>query len=255
MQTALDCVETPLQQVPCEEFPVTFQVGMVAKDGVLLASDKRCVVPGDAYSVRHSFESDKILISQDGLLACCVAGNDLTEEVGIAIISEVKAERPPDSIKRFDEDFKDSLKDCARSVSQRQQDNVSLLGGGHILVARNTGSDVQLWGLQLRGGSMALPHHIHNKFYQGDQANSAVFFSERYFPKNHRELPLRHLRLLAAHIVLTAEAMHTSGISGLDIVECTVSGFRKLTDEELLPLMIRSQQLSDQIRDALFDSA
>ena len=62
---------------PLEDIPVTFQVGMVGSDGVVLASD-RCYTRHD--SARSSYEGDKIFVAENKPLALCAAGEDISEK-------------------------------------------------------------------------------------------------------------------------------------------------------------------------------
>src|SRR5580698_773185 len=62
---------------------MTFQVGLVGSDGVLLASDRRHTRQD---TCRSSFQSDKIFLSSRQRLAYCAAGDDIAEAVGVKLL-------------------------------------------------------------------------------------------------------------------------------------------------------------------------
>jgi hypothetical protein len=48
----------------------------------------------------------------------------------------------------------------------------------------------------------------------------------------YKRLPIAQLAGLAAHLVVVAGALSSALVSGLEIVFCNESGFRRLTDQE-----------------------
>ena len=206
---------------PVEEYPVTFQVGMVGIDGVLLASDKLVTeAPINEQSVRQTYLSDKITVLDEENLAYCWAGDDLCDSLCNRVRSELK--------KSPERDFKDQLIECGQLELQtkRRAPDGRELKGGVIFFVRRFPSGVELWKLSTNTSPLA--NLIRDKTYAGDPTNAARFFVEYYFP-SERLRPIRQLIHLAAHSVLMAAKLNT-GVRGLEMALCAHTKFEKLTD-------------------------
>jgi len=206
-----------------EETPMTFQVGFVGNDGVLLASDRRIVMMG---RVRASSLADKIFIEGNDLAYCC-AGGDLASVMRQPIIDAVRtasADFRSDLIQRCQMKILELLEGCPLNEVLRQK--------GVILFARRLDGRVELWRILLGTlGTSVIPEHIENKIVQGDELSSASLFVERYFPVC--PCPIRTLIPLAAHTIVTAEWLNPDAVGGLEIVLCSHAGFEKLPNDQI----------------------
>src|SRR5258708_3142237 len=78
---------------PSEDVPMTFQVGLVGSDGVLLASDKR--VRDVRGGLVATFDTDKIVVLDDLHLAYCFAGDLLARHAAGLIVTELRKHTHP----------------------------------------------------------------------------------------------------------------------------------------------------------------
>ena len=215
-----------------DETVMTFQVGMVGTNGILLASDKLAVqfgIPGQSY--RDPFQTDKIVAVGHQEIAYCCAGDRLSTIVGKAITEDgavrEKAGRVP-----LDRLMSDLQMDFGRAVEVIACEAVSQSKldfadkepwdrpkGGSLLLAYCRPEPMELWKLDVQAQGMPHANRIRNKCRIGDSTTPASFFSECYY----HNVPIEDLILLAAHTVFTAGAMNPDGVDGLDILLCRPS--------------------------------
>lgn len=232
---------------PREEYPVTFQVGIVGSDGVLLASDRLHTESGYP-RIHKGFESEKIEIIEEKKLAYCCAGDDLTVMSARRIAASIGSESIDNPKALFIQAARDAVKEEFASRSERYGGQ---LFGGAILLAHQSAAGVKLWKVQVEAVTPNAFAVDSPAVCIGDPCNSAVYFVERYIQKRPGRLPIDTLLPLAAHTVLMAGIMSGGIISGLEIVLCTSSGFRRLTKEELDSLTAYSADLDTDIAVAL----
>lgn len=218
-----------------EEIPVTFQIGLVGEDGVLLASDRANNRLGS--QPRTIFSSDKFTIT--GNVAYCCAGDDFTQMVA-------------DHVFRLPRPAELSTKDFLyRSFSASLSKAESIWkGGGSVLMACDKGSSVELFRINLYcKDSCPMVLQVDDRDFQGDAINPAVFFLERYLPsKGYVKLPLDKLKLAASHTMLMASQLNPAGIHGLDIVLCRPGKpFERLGPSEIEELGLASKKQDSQI--------
>jgi len=223
---------------------MTFQIGMVGEDGVLLASDRAHVRIG--HLPRTTFSAEKITICPSGNMAYCCAGDDLMQTVA----DEICTPRKLDSLsaKEF---FRQNISLAMERVAKAWK------CPGSILSASTHGDSVELIGIDIQAiNNCPDVRKIEDRDFQGDSINAAVFFIERYLPvKQYVKLPLEDLKLIAAHAVLMASELNPIGISGLDIVLCRPGkAFEKLGPSEIEELKAKSKTLDSQIAAALIRS-
>lgn len=221
---------------------LTFLVGMVGSDGVLLASDRKHVRVAE---VRTGFNSEKIFISKDRQLAYCSSGDEFSNEIGQSFLKAIKTAGS-------DDDFRSALETHIREFMA----GMPPIGNGKegsVLLGRIVQPHAQIWHLDVRDQPTIPPEIlcVDDKTCEGDRANSASFFGDAYFPRNNSDIPVAQLRLLAAHSVLMASVRNSEYIDGLDMAESTAEGFRKLTAKELKDLTTLSTDLYDKIREWL----
>lgn len=229
-----------------DEIPVTFQIGMVGSDGVLLASDRAHTRPD---SVRTTFSAEKLtIISSESSAYCyCCAGDDYTQMIADRICRLEKPEHT--SAKEFFL-LKASL---AFEKLRASFDAYSTGPSGSIFLA--CGSEyVDLIRISLHGKQDGLTvEKIDNRDFAGDGLNPAAFFIERYLPSGkYVKLPLEKLKLIAVHTILMASELNPVGIHGIDIVLCPHGkSFRELDLSEIEKLTQDSRKLDSTIADML----
>ena len=226
-----------------EEVPVTFQIGMVGSDGVLLASDR---LHTQFSPYRNRFLSDKISVHEDIGLAYCCTGDDLTTIVMQHVLGSVRADRKWPIELHLSTGVDRALEGLASRSKQGVLERP--LRRGSVLAVYRASRAVQLWKFDIDVElSKQLPAYlIENHCCIGDDVNAASFFVERYFDNNHK-VPLAHLAQLAAHTVLMAGATNPTGVDGLDIVLCTQEGFTPIDEKELSCLKQQSAELNSHI--------
>lgn len=226
-----------------EDIPMTFQIGIVGTDGVLLASDECYIDPGLGQGARTRYRGQKIFIRGDGQIAYCAAGDDW---------AAMSAERHSDS-------FTGNLVIYQNMVLAREfaiDDCLTRKGKffaeenrhGTVLAVHRE-PKVELWHMDVmfRG---QLPICISDRVCIGDTGNPAVFFLERYLPPGAK-LSLDKLKFLAAHSIAMAEKINPTGIGGLEMVLCREDRFERVSAEEINYLKSQSEDLDSSIANAL----
>lgn len=225
---------------------MTFQIGMVGRDGVLLASDmKRTYVPNVRGCYRSSSEQPKIIVPPGGHVAYCCSGDELTEAAARLFCDRTDNFADDSAIKK-------ALEGAAQeAMSQaRMPGSAPLSGGSSLFAYRSAREKIQLWCLEMRSSLVAAPHatpefkHVIN----GDRGNPAGFFIERYFQQCK---PIQDLVALAAHTILIAGRLNPAGVSGLEIVFCTAKGFERVSEDGIAELIERSGKLDADIAASL----
>jgi len=226
----------------CEEGPVTFQIGMIASDGILLASDRLAIKEVGLNIPKEPFETEKIFVHADKHLAYCCAGDELASGVGRIIA---------DTVRVTDQDVRPMLLQC---VKQGMETSPTCWFGGSVLLVCGD-PPFRLWRVQLNRNNQTGPEvrRVPGAYVTaGQECSYARFFLEQYLPK-HRQAKLKAAELvpLAAHTVLTAGDLDPANVRGLEIVTCTNTGFERLPDSRIDELISFSTRLTVQIREEL----
>jgi hypothetical protein len=212
-----------LHSVGEEEVPMTFQLGIVGRGGeVLLASD--LLHTDNAEYNRTTYLAPKIETS--GNVACCSAGAKHAQIASDQIIRGLGSAEPT-------------------NLKVWIQEKVTPSAGPHggsVLVAYRREYTVELWTVRV-GDGIPLADQVLSRTVQGDKSNSAGFVLERYLPAEKVLLPLSRLLVIAAHTVLMAGKINSSGVAGLEIVLCRPSGFERLGAVEVAQLTAQSAKL------------
>jgi hypothetical protein len=209
-----------------EELPMTMQVGMVAQDGILLASDTlstRQPIPGSPIgAVWFGYNSQKILISEDSRIAVtCARDMMLASRVAEALInglpSEVRAS-PQMHIRNI----------ASVELSNAHENEIE------CLIALLDPAPA-LFHLQcLRGGSESYCPRITTFAFAGDRCNSSIFWAMRYYEATlHNSHFVLAMAPLASQIILDAAKMNSGSIRGLEIVYSDASGFHRMPEPEI----------------------
>jgi len=232
---------------------MTFQIGMVGEDGVLLASDTRVThthladIDGVTKRVRTVSDTPKISFDAGKYIACCWAGDDLGR-ILIRIINEKINAALRDNPDVFIGVCIEATLREARALTQA--DPTLLRNNCDVLMTMLSGRRMRLWKIHIstRPGCadpvIGIDEEL-TKIVSGDQANSAVFFSEHYFPK-FRKVLLDQLVPLASHVILQGARL-ASGVNGLQIVLCRPSGFHELSEEDIAGRLRWSNEVDSQI--------
>ena len=228
-----------------EEIPTTFQVGITASDGVILASD-RCAIFAPTLAHEHPYRSShrgsKIFASDD--FACCPSGT------GWAV----------DAAYRAVELHRGGVRDVSECLyhSRAEAIEVARVAGydphtnlGALLVAHRSANRVDLWFADVRvriGNIPSDPIRMDDYKSAGDNGNGAHFLIERYL-RRQPQFRMEQLKLLTAHAILTAAQLNPEGIEGLEILLCpNIGPFRAVGREELEDLSRRSAEVDESFR-------
>jgi len=225
---------------------MTFQVGIVGSDGVLLASDRSHLsfAPGQG-SARTSYSASKI--HTEGCIAYCTSGGEYSAFAAKRIIHYLSTDRGVEQMRKALEDAGwEALQLCLKSLGQEVME---FRRHGSVLAVNISSSPVSLWHMDVAFvGREAI--QIEDCKYGGDMGNAAVFFTERY-RSGKTLVPIKNLRLMAAHTILMASKLNPTAVSGLEILECRADGFERVSDNEIAKLMSMSERLDTEISNAL----
>jgi hypothetical protein len=201
---------------------MTMQVAMVGTDGIVLASDTRWAHTqrGSGNSaVRHTSSASKIKVSNRGHIAVACARNmETSGAIAVAIIAELT-----------DQEWEYPILPMER-ISQRILDSAGDRKDFQCLIVclRPTLRLFQLECAMVNGEpDRSICHQINDKAISGDNANSAVFWLERYYQRK----PVQVLGPLAAQVVVTAGKLNAAAIGGLEIIVCDGNGIHRVSDE------------------------
>jgi 20S proteasome alpha/beta subunit len=224
---------------------VTFQIGIRAGDGVILASDTRVIQQG---KIRTSSDSSKYFSGSH--IACCSSGTENAEDVADYCV------RNFNPLIAIDEQIERACRVMFDAMRSRGGDPGRFYGG--VLTAHCDGKETRLWTTSLRqlpDGKTKSPVEVSTYEYIGDNANSAVFIAEKYIrPAILRRSSKRDMVFIAAHTVLMAGEINPSTVGGLEIFLCDSSGFNRLSEDEITELSRRSAELDAEISRRLFST-
>jgi hypothetical protein len=226
---------------------MTFQIGMLARDGIILASDMKATKePLRRNGTRRSSLVEKIELFPD--FCYCCSGDNLTEEIARDIAS-ILAVRHKDgtTVKGLAPQIQTAIVAQCKKFD-RGMDSIN---GEVLLGLRTAQKGFELWQILITPPTAGYPKRLLDKGTQGDYANSAHFFIERYYPKPISGTLVVQLLPLAAHCILMAGEMCDLYVDGLEIAICTESEVRKLTGEEIESLTRTARELDERIRSTL----
>lgn len=213
---------------------MTMLIGMVGADGVIIASDTRWV---DQTGVRHTFEASKVVFDSARGIAVGCSGSYL---VSLAVADRIVAD-----FVQTDSDLpRISIQKIANEVWNKTSRHPS--ESIHCLIALNMRDAVRLFSHQ-PGPDGLVCENVFDKMCAGDLSNAALLFHEAYYTQR----PIEELKLLAAHIVLSAAKRNPIGVDGLEILLCGASGFCLAQSGDIQELQSRSTALDAYIRASL----
>jgi hypothetical protein len=227
-----------------EEFPVTLQLGMIGRDGWVLASDRIRI---DIEGVRVRSHTQKIFMLESQGLSYSFYGDDL------AIITGDQLQENSDKLNELANEprFRQWLWELGnnswqwinRSMPNEHKDKfpTSYLYRGLLIFLRSSSN--RFWWMQIGEHSLVTP--VTNKLVVGDGLNSARFFADYYYSP---EMSVTQLSMLAAHMITVGGIVNPAGVDGLDIVTCENGRMRLLPEDELQNLVRQSHKLDAKIK-------
>jgi hypothetical protein len=231
-----------------EQLVMTLQVGFVAHDGFVIASDRKATSgfglrknPGASTANIHRAAMMRKIVSLDGSsLVCAFSGSDLS-----AAIAQKLVESAPQRL-TTDVEIGTHLK--------RSQEFAAAFGkvpANEMIIAGVTnapGGVHKLWRIFFFDALMVLP--VRDKLYGGDEGNSAIFFGEMYYDPSHG---VEGLVPLASHIILEGRKQNGLSVDGLDVLVAKDGDVpRFLSDAELDALLGLSEKNSREIANIVF---
>lgn len=214
------------------------QVGMIASDGIILASDTRATHTPEKLkdgqvgrAVRYHTNCSKI--RTNGEVAVSYAQDMKTGgDVANAIVSTFTANDPQEAIERIASAIPE---DCRHPVQ------------GLIAI-----HPFQLYRFQIaKIGEIwtATCDPSIGFHFAGDMTNAAIYWAERY----HNEfMTVEQLLPLAVYVIVCSHLLNTAIIDGIEIVVCNSSGIHPVSRERLLELRQQANATDKQIRQAVF---
>jgi hypothetical protein len=220
-----------------EELQVTYQVGLVGSDGIILASDTRQMyvvgaTENNPYAPHQPSEVSKFLRSEDGCVIATFAGSPTSKEVAGQIVAAVeKHSLAPLDFERAVCDISDKIRPPLGSRDEimivRLADPPKIL-----LLSRwphvNRTTEQTTW------------------ITTGDNSGPSRFFAHHFY----RKRPIAELRILAALILKYASLENPTGIGGAEMWEATADGIKQIDasaaveDAEKFRLQIESAILA-----------
>jgi len=210
---------------------MTMQIGMVATNGVVIASDTKWY--DDTSGVRHTSSSTKHCMDSARGIAVACSGSDVSRLVGQKIVEELAIEDY--SNPRF------SVTQIAKSIVGRLDHTFA-----SCLIVLRGNNCIRLFSLDMKVNEYDFCEQ-NGIIWKGDITNSAVFFGEAYYSRR----PTNDLLVLGAHTILTAEKRNSGGIGGLEILVCNEEGFNLLSESELDELRNTSAKIEAFERESL----
>jgi len=220
-----------------EDTLVTMQVGLVGTDGIVLASDLKTRF----FDEYENFGlTSKILIDRARGLALAYAGYEISREVAKRILT--------------DQGIFDLENSCHRQAIERIASEVYREPFPDLVPPDRRDSEILIVSsrtpfhfnsLEMRNENRCWLTKRYDKAVSGHRPNTATFFLERYYD---RTASIGELKLLAAHVILTASRLNPRGIEGMEIVTCTESGLHMVPDKEIEGLTARSEKLDSEIK-------
>jgi hypothetical protein len=227
---------------------VTFQIGIVATDGVILASDK-CARhrAGMGTGTDGGTQTPKIFFPpEEPYMAYCLSGDFDVIGAVFTALSElrlrcggIKQEQP--------EQFERLLHKAATALWEKMYGPI--VDGPSFECKHSPGSALVAYaGNLFRVNFANLPsaNRVEDKTIEGDAANSGAFFIERYWKRMDAEdRTIAKLLPITAHCVLMANRVNPTGVQGLEIAICRRERCEPLTDISRLEEF--SEQLDSEI--------
>lgn len=221
------------------------QIGMIGKDGIVLASDKKWSttwVKSDRAKIqelRDEHSDSKILLSPTRNLAVCCADDMIAAtDVAQKVISEWNPET--------DDSECSALKTLVEPLCSHRS--------FQCLVASARPAPSLLCishDLQIEDRPLSITRAL-DRICAGDRANAAKFWHLRYYDHN---LPTQKLSSLAAQLITDAAVFNSGVIGGFDLAVSEGGVFRRIPKQECDSLAGIAQQRSKAVSGLIFGTA
>lgn len=227
---------------------MTFILGLVGTDGLVIASDKKASYWEDT---RTSSTTRKLYWNEETGIACAIAGDAVTPFIAkeickLRIDPGLAEDGLYDLLQQtvYSHWHANVPKKRHNSEPDRNPDSKLL-----ITLVRNPN---HLWRIDASRHNSGTKSYL-DKTHAGDQSNPSKYFLEFY--EHPHLLPVNALVFLAAHIVCEAAAANPTGIGGLDMLTWKFDdpSPKIYSEAELEDFKRRSKILTDLIRQQLFD--
>ncbi len=228
---------------------MTWQVGLVGCDGLVIASDRRAVAEANLRInprwIRQTGEIRKILLRPTNDFICVYSINEVAGDIATHLVED-----------RGLTDFV-SNQDVIERVRKRCEEIIN----GYAEQYRPFGTALMIALPNAREGVTRLwqvgffpPPIVREggpRCYGGDASNSAIYFTERFQDEGiERKLSVEELKGIAAHVILEGSRLNQTYVRGLDVLVCmNASRPRFLDDDEIEELREQSAALSTKIWD------
>lgn len=240
-----------------EDYAMTFQLGIVTTDGVILASD---ILLTNTKGIRLSYQSPKIMVYKNQGFAHCSSGDAFCDTFTENVRKQIE-EKTVDFVEGEPMEVCRVLTECVNLARKEEADfvtkynafpgrkpTIECMGGTSMLVFRGE-RKVALWKVNtLRpypSAELIVPGSC---IVGGDSDNPAVFFPKIYFPR----LP-NNLDALISFAVHTVRMAKDAYVDGVQIGLFSLNTFRTLDEGELEPHIELSKRLDSAILKTLLE--
>jgi hypothetical protein len=236
-----------------EEYPMTFQIGLLGADGFVLASDTKATFLNKTLGGRTDANTHKIVVGAD--LVCAYSQDDF----GLKVATEMAKISLP--AKENWADVHEILTNCANDtwrahVPKKYDGTPGSNVTPRVIACCLAPCPDRLWLIDVKESSDVRP--ITDKCYGGDLTNAAVFWGDRFYSVNSLQ-PVSNLTLLAAHSILMAHELNRQFVDGLEIYVAQGTPGQRwtgdlLSSDKLNKLRMRSKELDDTLKSSIFSS-
>jgi hypothetical protein len=237
---------------------MTFQLGIIGSNGILIASDTRgtnfpAFRPNQLWSAgTHGTNSRKITINYERGIAVSAARE---METATRVAQEIAAHLPEGQFENpmsWIENAGNGILGDVRTERNNPDERIE----AHCLVAirRPTPKLFQFTFANIDGQWGGYCKKQERIAVAGDNVSGAIFWPEAYYnsyPYATRRIPVKSLIPLAAHTLVVAHRLNPTTISGLEVVFCDEAGFHRLSEESLQALQDAAAIWDQQFREII----
>jgi len=231
---------------------MTFQIGLVARGGLIIARDRKSidygrnlkVMDGVGPAIRHSSEGGKTFWSEQGNIVCAFSGDDFGRVAAREAMSiKIAASTPYHEIESTLVNHFNLIWNRASQNGQPPAQVPPMLIIGLLNQVKH-----QLWRVEVQKTSKCDWHCF--QCFGGDGLNPAVYFPQAYY--GNRKRSLEELLLLVVHTIREAHKLNPTLVGGLDIFITDQKGDRMLEREEIRKLERLSHTVHRDVESLLF---
>jgi hypothetical protein len=226
-----------------DELPMTMQVGMVACDGVILASDTKTW--GEPFGRTITSGLSKIRVNEEsGIAIPCAKDLAGAYQVADAIIENLL----PQSFSAPEQRI------CEVAIARLKS---AKLDGGECMIALSGDPPaLYLFSSGQRKNKVwarAYCSRVATYVFGGHIGSAATFWADRFFrPDDLKMRTMDELIPLAAQIIVDAGRLSSGNIGGFELVRCDATGIHPLSLLESNQLEVEAQKRSKSIEGLLF---